>query len=68
MMIICPKYMLEVGQSMEKNKWKNQKTKIIPTKYKATENINMIKVKSQINENIKRKEFTVLDARNKKRF
>ena len=28
----------------------------------------MIKVKSQINENIKRKEFTVLDARSKKRF
>ena len=29
---------------------------------------NMIKVKSQIDENIKRKEFTVLDARSKNRF
>ena len=42
-------------------KWKlggrkvtNSKTKIIPSKYKAKENKNMIKVKSQIDENIKR--------------
>ena len=52
----------------EGRKVTNQKTKIITTKYKASENINMIKVKSQIEKNIKIKEFTVLDARNKKRF
>ena len=28
----------------------------------------MIKVKSQIDENIKKKEFTILDARSKNRF
>jgi len=44
------------------------KTKIIPSKYKARENKNMIKVKSQIDENIKTKECTVLDARSKNRF
>jgi len=44
------------------------KTKIIPCKYKARENYNMVKVKSQIEENIKKKEFTVLDARSKNRF
>ena len=56
-------------------KWKieklnvtNAKTKIIPSKYKAKENKDIVKVKSQIDENIKRKEFTVLDARSKKRF
>ena len=56
-------------------KWKlenrnitNLKTKIIPSKYKAKENINMIKVKSQIIKNIKKKEFTILDARSKSRF
>jgi len=53
---------------LEDRKVTNQKTRIIPTKYKANENINMIKVKSQINENIKRKEFIILDARSKKRF
>jgi thiosulfate/3-mercaptopyruvate sulfurtransferase len=46
----------------------NLKTKITPSKYKATENNNMIKNKSQIIENIKRKNFTLLDARSKKRF
>ena len=56
-------------------KWKieklnvtNAKTKIIPSKYKAKENKNMIKVRSQIDENIKRKEFTLVDARSKNRF
>jgi len=56
-------------------KWKlegrnvtNLKTKIIPSNYKAKENKNMIKVKSQIDDNIKRKEFTILDARSKNRF
>ena len=53
---------------LEGRKVTNKKTRIIPTKYKANENINMIKIKSEINENIKKKEFTVLDARSKKRF
>jgi len=53
---------------LESRKVTNLKTKIIPSKYKAKENKNMIKKKSQIDENIKRKEFTVLDARSKKRF
>ena len=46
-------------------KWKlenrnvtNLKTKIIPSKYKAKENKSMVKVKSQIEENIKKKEFS----------
>ena len=46
----------------------NLKTQTIPTNYKARENKNMIKLLSQINENIKKKEFTVLDARSKNRF
>jgi len=56
-------------------KWKlegrnvtNLKTKIIPSRYIAKENKNMIKAKYQIDENIKRKGFTVLDARSKNRF
>ena len=53
---------------LEGRKVTNLKTKIIPSNYKAKENKNMIKIKSQISENIKRKEFTVLDARSKNRF
>jgi len=53
---------------LEGRKVTNLATKIIPSKYKAKENNNMIKVKSQIAENIKIKEFTVLDARSKNRF
>jgi len=53
---------------LECRKVTNLKTKIIPSKYKAKENKNMIKVKSEIDENIKRKEFTLLDARSKNRF
>ena len=53
---------------LEGRKVTNINTKIIPSKYKAKENNNMIKIKSQIDENIKRKEFTVLDARSKNRF
>ena len=53
---------------LEGRKVTNLKTKIIPSKYKAKENKNMIKIKSQIDENIKRKEFTILDARSKNRF
>ena len=53
---------------LENRKVTNAKTRIIPSKYKVNENKNMIKVKSQIEENIKKKQFTVLDARSKKRF
>jgi len=53
---------------LENRKVTNLKTKIIPSKYKVKENKNMIKVKSQINENIKKEEFTVIDARSKNRF
>ena len=53
---------------LEGRKVTNLKTKIIPSKYKAEENKNMIKIKSQITENIKTKKFTVLDARSKNRF
>ena len=53
---------------LEGRKVTNLKTKIIPSRYKAKENKNMIKIKSQIVENIKKKDFTVLDARSKNRF
>ena len=53
---------------LEGRKVTDLKTKIIPSKYKTKENKNMIKIKSQIDENIKRKEFTILDARSKNRF
>ena len=53
---------------LEGKKVTNLKTQIISSKYKAIENKNMIKIKSQIDKNIKRKEFVVLDARSKKRF
>ena len=53
---------------LEGKKVTNLKTKIIPSNYKAKENKKMIKIKSQIDENIKTKEFTVLDARSKNRF
>ena len=53
---------------LEGRKITNLKTKIVPSNYKARENKNMIKTKSQIYENIKKNEFTVLDARSKNRF
>jgi thiosulfate/3-mercaptopyruvate sulfurtransferase len=53
---------------LEGKKVTNIKTKVITSNYKAKKNNNMIKVKSQIEENIKKKQFTVLDARSKKRF
>ena len=53
---------------LEGRKITNFKTKISPSKYQAKENKNMIKIKSQIEKNIKIKKFTVLDARSKNRF
>ena len=68
-----PKLVYIVNGGMKKWKLEGKKvtnliTKIIPSKYKAIENKNMIKIKSEIDKNIKKKEFTVLDARSKKRF
>ena len=53
---------------LEGRKVTDSKTKIIPSTYKATENKNMIKARHQVDENIKKKEFTVIDARSKNRF
>ena len=53
---------------LENRKITNKKTKITPSKYFAKENIRMIKTKLQIEENIKKNEFKILDARNKERF
>ena len=53
---------------LEGRKVTNLKTELTQSKYKAKENKDMIKVLSQINENIKKKEFTLLDARSKNRF
>ena len=53
---------------LEKKEVTSDKTKIIPSKYNAKENRNMIKTKSEIEENIKKKKFTILDARSKNRF
>ena len=52
----------------EKKRVTNSKTKITPSKYIAKENKNMIKIKSEIDENINRKNFILLDARSKNRF
>ncbi len=38
------------------------------TRYSCTENINLVKNKKQIDENIYKKEFNVIDARSKNRF
>ena len=53
---------------LENRKMTNLKTKIITSKYKANENKDMVKEKSKKDKNIKKKEFTILDARSKKRF
>ena len=53
---------------LEDRKVTNLKTQTTTSNYKAKENKNMIKILSQINENIKKKEFTVLDARSRNRF
>jgi len=53
---------------LENRKVTSLKTKITSSKYIAKENKNMIKTKHQIDENIKKKKFLVLDARSKNRF
>ena len=53
---------------LENRKVTNVITEINKSKYFALENKNMIKTKSQIDENIGKKKFTLLDARSKDRF
>ena len=53
---------------LENRKITNKETKIKPSKYFAKENTHMIKTKLQIEENIKKVEFKILDARSKERF
>ena len=56
-------------------KWKKEKkttdkNKVVieTSKYSCQENINLVKNKKQINENIYKNEFTVIDARSRERF
>ena len=56
-------------------KWKSENkpttniiSKVNSTKYSASERKNLVKNKSEINENINSEKFKVIDARNKKRF
>ena len=56
-------------------KWKSENktttsiiTKINPTKYTSSERKNLVKNKSEINENINSEKFKVIDARSKERF
>ncbi len=53
---------------MEKRPTTNEITKISQTNYKAFEKKEMIKNKNQIDENIKKKKFIIVDARSKRRF
>ena len=53
---------------LENKKITNKETAIRPSKYFAKENTYMIKTKLQIEENIKKNEFKLLDARSKERF
>ena len=53
---------------LENRKITNKETIIKPSKYFAKENTRMIKTKLQIEENIKKDEFKLLDARSKERF
>jgi len=53
---------------LENRKVTDQETKAIPTKYLAKENKRLIKNKSEIDVNIEKKEFALIDARSKNRF
>tara|TARA_B100001121_G_scaffold310331_1_gene340758 strand:- start:2584 stop:3399 length:816 start_codon:yes stop_codon:yes gene_type:complete len=57
------------------NKWLNEKRptsiekmKIYKSEYKATEDTSLVINKDQVNENIKKKKFLLIDARGEKRF
>jgi len=53
---------------IEKKIITNNKTKIFQTKYESLENKKLVKNKNQIDANINKKEFVVIDARSKERF
>jgi len=64
-------YVLDGGLKkwiLENRKVSDKEIKNVTSKYIAKENKNMIKLKSQIENNIKTKEFTIMDARSKNRF
>ena len=68
-----PKLVSILNGGMKKWKLENrevtsEETKIKPSKYIAKENKEMVKVISQIQDNIRKKEFTLLDARSRNRF
>tara|TARA_X000001036_G_scaffold161669_1_gene153293 strand:+ start:423 stop:1238 length:816 start_codon:yes stop_codon:yes gene_type:complete len=57
------------------NKWLNEKKpisknilKIVKSAYKATENNSLVINKNQVDENIKKRKFQLIDARGEKRF
>jgi thiosulfate/3-mercaptopyruvate sulfurtransferase len=53
---------------LENRKISDKETKIKKSKYFAKENKDMIKIKSQIDENIKKNKFKLIDSRSKARF
>jgi len=53
---------------LEKKIVTRNKTKIYKSIYKSEENKKLIKNKNQINSNVNKKEFVVIDARSKERF
>jgi len=53
---------------LEKKILTNEKTKIFKSEYKSQENKKLVKNKIQIDENINKKEFIIIDARGKERF
>ena len=53
---------------LEKKIVTNEKTKIFKSKYKSQENRELVKNKNQIDENVNKQEFIVIDARGKERF
>ena len=53
---------------LEKKLTSNIQTNLTKSEYKAQENNELVKNKNQINENINKKDFVVIDARSKERF
>ena len=53
---------------MERRPTTDNKTKILKSNYKSSENKNLVKDINQINKNIKQEKFVVVDARSKERF
>ena len=53
---------------IENRKTTNEKTILNKSNYRATENKSLVKNIHEINENIEKKNFTIIDARSKERF